>query len=289
MRKFVLLSIIALFTACNFEANESSVSFMLGVEDKTFARMGDDGTLEKITDNVFEQGEEVHMVLINAGPFKKGEDGLNWFEMNLEVLDASGKVILHEKELLGEGGHIDLENNMAASPFATFFNTKSVAPGEYTFRLVIYDKLGSGKASQSSKFTIVAPSGDRLMISDHFFGRINEQGEQVSNPDGVFDRGENVYFVLRDAGPFQVGEDGMHWVEMDMQVKDEMGTVVFHQDNLFDGTLHKTLEYENNIIPLLYATFTPGETPAGTYTYVVTLHDKVGIHSTTRSENFVLN
>jgi len=39
-------------------------------------------------------------VLINVGPFKKDDAGLNWFDMDLEVTDPEGKVILSQTSML---------------------------------------------------------------------------------------------------------------------------------------------------------------------------------------------
>jgi len=93
-------------------------------------------------------------VLVNVGPFKKGEDGLNWIEMDMEVRDPNGNIIFSEKGMLGENGHVNLPNNMATSPYGTFYTTTDLAPGKYKMTLTIYDKVGGGKASQSATFTL---------------------------------------------------------------------------------------------------------------------------------------
>lgn len=72
----------------------------------------------------------------------------------MEVTDPDGKVILSEAGLLGDAGHIALENNSAGSPYGSCTNTAELAPGKYKFKLTIYDKIGNGRASQNAFFTL---------------------------------------------------------------------------------------------------------------------------------------
>ena len=57
-------------------------------------------------------------------------------------------------EMLGENGKVALEGGMAGSPYATFTADESWAPGTYRMKVKIYDRLGKGKASVSTTFTL---------------------------------------------------------------------------------------------------------------------------------------
>lgn len=133
---------------------ETSTAVGLTVEDAFFARMGTDGKLVPVDKAVFQRGEEVCFILINVANFKKGDDGLNWFDMDMEIEDPNGDVILSQDSMLGEEGHLNLPNNVASSPYAVFITNTELEPGRYKFKLTIYDKLGVGKASKSVPFTL---------------------------------------------------------------------------------------------------------------------------------------
>jgi len=133
----------------------TSTSKLISIEDYTFARTGDGDQLVAVDDPaVFKRGDDVHLVLQNVGPFKKADDGLNWFDLDMEITNPDGEILLSQTGMLGDNGHIALENNRAKSPFATCTTTPDVAPGKYKFKLTIYDKIGSGKATQTATFTL---------------------------------------------------------------------------------------------------------------------------------------
>jgi hypothetical protein len=133
----------------------TSTSKLISIEDYTFARTGDGDQLVAV-DNpvVFKRGDAVHLVLQNVGPFKKADDGLNWFDLDMEITGPDGAILLSQTGMLGDGGHVALENNRAQSPFATCTTTPDVVPGKYKFKLTIYDKIGSGKATQTAIFIL---------------------------------------------------------------------------------------------------------------------------------------
>jgi len=145
----------ALMSVVLISCTSTSTSKIISIEDYTFARTGDNDQLVAV-DNpaVFKRGDAVHLVLQNVGPFKKADDGLNWFDLDMEITGPDGGILLSQTGMLGDGGHIALENNRAKSPFATCTTTPDVVPGKYKFKLTIYDKIGSGKATQTAIFTL---------------------------------------------------------------------------------------------------------------------------------------
>ena len=146
---------IVLMSVVLISCTSTSTSIIISIEDYTFARTGDNDQLVAV-DNpaVFKRGDAVHLVLQNVGPFKKADDGLNWFDLDMEITGPDGVILLSQTGMLGDGGHIALENNRAKSPFATCTTTPDVVPGKYKFKLTIYDKIGSGKATQTAIFTL---------------------------------------------------------------------------------------------------------------------------------------
>ncbi|HOU01483.1 MAG TPA: hypothetical protein PLL94_05810 [Bacteroidales bacterium] len=150
-KSFVLMLILAVFMSCT----STSTSKLISIEDHTFARSDQSGQMVIVDDPVvFKRGEDVHLILLNVGPFKKDEAGLNWFDLDMEVTGPDGAVLLSETSMLGDAGHMALEKNYAKSPYGSCTHTNDLQPGNYKFSLTIYDKIGNGKANQTAYFTL---------------------------------------------------------------------------------------------------------------------------------------
>lgn len=136
-------------------STSTTTSKLITIDDYSFARASNDNQLETIgIPAVYERGETVHFVLFNVGPFKKDDSGLNWFDIDVEITGPDGEVILSETGLLGDGGHLKLENDIASSPEGTFSSTPDMVPGKYKFKMTIYDRIGKGRATQTASFTL---------------------------------------------------------------------------------------------------------------------------------------
>lgn len=126
----------------------------LTVEQVLLARDGAQGKLEPVEEDIFQRGERINIVLVNVKGFKKGSDGKNKFDMDIQVKDASGKIILSQTKLLGAEGHQDLPGNVARSPYGIFNTTKKLEPGDYTLSLSLYDLVGKGVVTKSKVVTL---------------------------------------------------------------------------------------------------------------------------------------
>lgn len=129
---------------------ETSTSFGLTIDDSSFATKRADGKLSLIDDGVYKRGETVYFVLRNVGPFKKGGDGLNRFDMDMEFRDPEGETLLSEKGVLGEKGHVNLPDNIAPSPYVIVRTTPKMKAGKHKVKVIVYDKVGNGSASKGS-------------------------------------------------------------------------------------------------------------------------------------------
>jgi len=141
---------ILVFPACR---GSSSLSVGLSAEDIVLA-IKTDGQWDVVESNVFQRGDIIGLVMLNVSGFKKGDDGLNWMEIDLQVKGPDGEVVLDEKELLGEAGHIDMENNTAESPLGSFYTQDDMPTGEYVMKVTLYDKVGKGNIAHSEKIII---------------------------------------------------------------------------------------------------------------------------------------
>ncbi len=153
---FVLGLILVSFLTmggCKVETS-TGTSFGLTIEDAVFARMSADGKFVPAEGSVYKRGEKVHFILLNVDGFQKGDDGLNWFNLDMDVKGPNEEVILSQQGMLGEKGHVDLLNNTVPSPGGSLTTTAAMEPGNYKFKLTIYDKIGGGSASKTKTFIL---------------------------------------------------------------------------------------------------------------------------------------
>ncbi len=119
-----------------------------------FAKEGSDGVLNPVNDAVFSRGEAVNLVFINVGKFMKDASGKHFFDIDMVVKNLEGKLILQQEKMLGEKGHIVLENDIADSPYGIFYSSLEMAPGTYYMTLTVYDKIANDKVSVTKPFTL---------------------------------------------------------------------------------------------------------------------------------------
>ncbi|MFH1012218.1 MAG: hypothetical protein V1760_00510, partial [Candidatus Peregrinibacteria bacterium] len=110
---------------------ETTTSFGIDIEDTQFALVGEGGSLIPAEDPTFNLGDEIAYILKNVGPFKEGEDGLNWFDMSMVVTGPDGNEVLKQENMLGDNGRLKLPDNYASSPYGIFTSTAELAPGDY--------------------------------------------------------------------------------------------------------------------------------------------------------------
>lgn len=148
---FVLSAILFIqITACQ---TYSSVSFELEFEESAMAKK-EDGQWKKVSDQVFQKGDIVGMVLLNVSGFKKDDSGKNWVELGVEIKDSEGNIVLSQEDLLGEAGKKVMENNTEESLIGLVDTSKELEPGKYHFKLKVYDKIGGGKIESTRSFTL---------------------------------------------------------------------------------------------------------------------------------------
>jgi len=153
LTRFSLLGVILLMlAACQVETSTSIGSLKIG--DSVFARVGEDGLEAVEGEAVFEKGSDVYMVLLDAGPLEKGEDGLHWIDIDVEVKGPDKTVILSEQGMLGETGHILFENDYADQPYGVFSSTDTMDVGDYVMKITLHDKVNGSRASRSAGFVL---------------------------------------------------------------------------------------------------------------------------------------
>ncbi len=255
----------------------------LVIKETIWAKNTDDGRMEVASNGIFRRGETVNLIMREVGKFQQGKDGKCRFEIDMIVKDPTGKIILDQKNLLGEKGHFQLENGIAGSPYGIFDSKVRMLPGVYYMTLTISDKIGGAKATVDKFFTL---SGG-LSYEKAIFARKGTDETLVPVEDRVFSRGELVNFILINVGKLKRGQDNKNFFDIDMEVKDSNGKIVIDKTNLLGMKGNVTLK--DDIAESPYGIFTTTiDMEPGTYIMKLTIRDKIGDESLTVTKPFIL-
>jgi hypothetical protein len=239
------------------------------IKEAIWARLDASGKMVSC-DGRFRRGEKAHLILRQAGPFKAGQDGRHWFDLDMLVSGPGGQVVLEQKGLLGENGHVSLPGAVAESPYGIFESSVAMEPGNYKMTLTLHDKVAGTEVPIVRPFTL--SSG--LSYGDAVLARMDEQNRLNPVESPVFQRGEAVQFVFLNVGLFKKGADGKHAFDIDMDVRNPGGQSVLTKKNMLGENGHLLLE--KDIAGSPYVTFESALTlPAGTYTIQMTVRDLV--------------
>jgi hypothetical protein len=177
----ILVVLLSIISGCG--QVETETSFGLSIDDSYFAEIGPNGELIPISDPAYSSGEKVVYALENIGKFEKGNDGLHWLDLDMEVKDSEGNVIYLQRGMLGEGGHVLLNNDIASSPYGAF-ELADEQPGTYNIKLTVHDLVGGGSASSSSTFKVIGSESSPSSGSDSPQTLyVCSTGETVSDPN----------------------------------------------------------------------------------------------------------
>jgi len=263
----ISITIIFFFTLF-YGFSKTAETKKLTLREAVFARKGHSGKLTVIKDPAYRRGEKVNLVLLDVKKFEKGKDGKHRFDLDMVIEGPSGKVILFEKNLLGEKGHVYLKNGIARSPMGIFESHVGLNSGEYLMTVTVYDKIGKGKMIVAKKFTLT----DQLGFHQAIFAKKEADGKFSPVPDCVFNRGEAINLVLLKVGPFSKGRDGKHGFDIDLTVTSPQGKVVFQKKKLLRRNGHLLLK--NNIAETPYGIFYSSVTQLpGIYQMKMTIYD----------------
>ncbi|OLP15738.1 hypothetical protein BST81_24780 [Leptolyngbya sp. 'hensonii'] len=261
-------------------------------------------------DSLFKQGDTVYLILKNTGQFQRGEGGMHHLEMDVAVKDGSGKILLMKERLLGEKGRVDLENNIAPAPYGNLDTTLNTPPGKYIMVVTIYDLIGCQKAISTVPFRITATrrpkpirgnsknqtrtcnpdrAVEKLTVEQAVLARRTggSKQEPVLEPiaNNVFKQGETVYLILKNTGKFKRGQDGLHHLEIDVQVREEEGKILIDKKRLLGK--RGQLLLEKDIAQGPYGNVDiDQDAPPGDYSIGVTIYDLVSCQKASRSARF---
>lgn len=126
-----------------------------------------------------------------------------------------------------------------------------------------------------------------ISIEKSELARIDENNQIVPAGDKTFKRGEDVHYILYNVGKFKEGEDGLHWLEMDLEVTDQDDNIILDAKEMLGENGHLKLEGGYAATP--YGTFETSENlEPGKYRIKLTIYDRVGKGKATVSSTIEL-
>lgn len=255
----------------------------LTYKEAILARTGEEGQMVAAPDGAFRRGEAVNLVLRQVGKFEKGTDGKHQFDIDLLVIGPDGSITLDETNLLGDNGHVLLENDTASSPYGIFETHVRLLPGKYQMTVTIRDKISGDQVSATKSLTL----SEGLSHQKTIFARTGENGKLQPIREPVFSRGETVNMVFLNVGLFEKDADGKNAFDIDMLVKDDAGKVIFQQEKMLGENGHIVLE--NNVAKSPYGMFYSSiEMEAGVYRMTLSIYDTLNGEKITVTKPFTL-
>lgn len=115
-----------------------------------------------------------------------------------------------------------------------------------------------------------------------------EPGDKLSKvDDATFKQGDKICYILVNVGKFKKDSLGKNWFDMDLEVKDSQGKVIFSKSQMLGENGHVALT--NDIAESPFGVFVTNSTLApGKYQIKLTIYDKIGKGSASKSTTFIL-
>jgi len=120
----------------------------------------------------------------------------------------------------------------------------------------------------------VGPLREGLNFEKSVFAKVDDAGKVTFLDKAEYERGEKVHFALMKVGKFKKGEDGKHWVDSEMKVR-QGSKMIFERKKLMGEAGHVELKDDEAESPSGVFTATASLKP-GDYSMEFTVLDKIG-------------
>jgi len=152
--------------------------------------------------------------------------------------------------------------------------------------LFIMDSCNSSDKENRSADSLQISQKRTFSVSDYNFA-ILQGSEFIQYNKAIYHRGDEVYMVLEDVGPFVRGADSLNHAEMRLEVTDAIGQVITIRENLFGDRGHG--DFTKNILNNPYASYSSDlKDKPGKYSMMVTVYDLVRKDSIVIYDDFFL-
>jgi len=137
-------------------------------------------------------------------------------------------------------------------------------------QIIMVCSCGSENNTNGKSDTLQITQIRNFSVSDYNFA-ILEGNKFIQYNKAIYHRGDEVYMVLEDVGPFAQGRDSLNHAEMKLEVTDAIGQVITLRDNIFGQRGHS--RFTNNMLSSPYASFTSSQNDKpGKYSMTVTIY-----------------
>ena len=155
------------------------------------------------------------------------------------------------------------------------------------FSALFFASCGNGnkntESSDSTKVEAVKP----FSVENYNFV-IKENDMFINYDKAIYQRGDEVYMVLENVGPFKKDSDSLNHAQMKLEVFDAVGTRITLDDSLFRESRGNS-NFPGNMLKKPYAKYTTDQNnKPGKYTMSVTIYDLLSKDSIVISDDFFI-
>ncbi|MBI2208264.1 RDD family protein [Candidatus Woesearchaeota archaeon] len=238
------------------------------------------------SNNAYTKKDSICVHAYNVSKFDKNQEGLHLFDMDSFIRNSSGGIIQESKNIYEESGLRVLRNNIlnpiAEESLGVQHQLSALSSGNYTFELVVKDRIGKKQAKITKNFVIV--DNKVSFIVDWYKIGAYDGFNCNSRTPRIFSPQETICFEPF-ATNLEEDSNGKIHFNMDETVYNSNGERMYYETNAFgdDG--------ETLTSPLLghfvYASL--NDYPDGEYVYEVTIMDLISKEEVVTSERFTIN
>lgn len=128
----------------------------------------------------------------------------------------------------------------------------------------------------------------RLFFEQAYLGRENKDGSLSPVANSVFNRGENIYFVLMNVGKFAKDIEGINWIDIDLIVKNNRDKVIITKQSMLGERGRTILQDDMAVSPYGKINISPKLARAGKYKITIIIYDKISGAKLTQTKNLIL-
>ncbi len=152
--------------------------------------------------------------------------------------------------------------------------------------VIICGSCGSDDKDKTTDDSKVVEKVKQFSVGNYNFA-ILENTKFIPYNKAIYHRGDEVYLVLQNVGPFQRGKDSLNNAQMKLEVTNSIGEVILLDEKVFKSHGHKDLP--NNMLREPYAMYPSSQNnKPGKYTMTVTIYDLLKNDSLVVSDDFFI-
>jgi hypothetical protein len=130
------------------------------------------------------------------------------------------------------------------------------------------------------------PENKPFAVADYNFS-IKENNKFIPYNKAIYHRGDEVFLVLENVGPFMPDRDSLNHAEMKLVVTDAIGQIIVRRDSLFGERGHG--KFKENMLTKPFGSFVSNmNNPPGKYSICLTVYDLVRRDSIVVCDDFFL-